>query len=318
MNKKNIVMIGGGTASAGLLRAFFKYRNKYNISVIGSLADDGGSTGRLRRELGVSALGALRKCLLALSEENETIKNSFAYRFEEGGLAGHTAGNIFMAALEKTAGSAEKTLAVMHKILKVKGEIIPSGFGNTALFAELENGYIIEGETNIDIPKHNGKLKIARVFLTPAPKVNSRALEKIKNAHLIIVGPGDFYTTIIPNLLVEGISEAIKSSKAKKVFVVNSITKYGETFNFSVNDFVKTLEKYLGVGILDYVLYNGKNPGLARIKLRHPEETYPELIPDKELESKYEFIDNCFILDKGLPYYDGKKLVKAIVKLLPK
>ncbi len=316
MNKKNIVIVGGGTASAGLLREFFKYRNKYNISVIGSLADDGGSTGRLRRELGVSALGALRKCLWALSEENETIKNSFAYRFENGGLAGHAAGNIFMAALEKTTGSAEKTLALTHKILKVKGEIIPSGFGNTALFAELENGYIIEGETNIDIPKHNGKLKIARVFLTPAPKVNPRALKKIKSAHLIVIGPGDFYTTIMPNLLVDGISEAIKRSKAKKVFVVNSVTKYGETFNFSVNDFVAALEKYLGTDVLDYVLYNGKDPGESRTKLRNQEETYPKLIPDKELEAKYEFIDNCFIEEAGLPYFNKEKLVRAILKLL--
>ncbi len=316
MNKKNIVIIGGGTASAGLLEGFYKHRNKYNLAAIGSLADNGGSNGKLQKELGVTGLGALRKCLLALSEESEAIKNAFAYRFEEGSLIGHAAGNIFMAALEKTLGSAEKTLAAAHKILKVKGEIIPSSFGKTTLFAELENGEIIEGETNIDIPKHNGSLKIAKVFLKPGINANPGALEKIKKAHLIIIGPGDFYTTIIPNLLVGGIAAAIKKSRAKKIFAANSITKYGETTGFSLNDFIKALEKYLGAGVLDFVLYNGRNPPDARVKLRHSKETYPELLPDKELESRYEFIDRRFVKNEGLPYFDKDKLVRAILQLL--
>ena len=315
MNKKNIVIIGGGTASAGLLHGFFNYRNKYNLSVIGSLADNGGSNGKLQEELGVTGLGGIRKCLLALSEENETIKNTWSYRFSQGGLTGHVVGNIFMAALEKTLGSAEKTLEVMHKILKVRGRVVPASFSHTALLAELENGQIIEGETNIDISKHDGKLKITKVFLKPKIKANPEALEKIKKAQLILIGPGDFYTTVIPNLLVDGISAALAKSKAKKVFVANSITKYGETYGFSINNFIDALEKYLGIGVLDYVLYNGRDPGSARVKLRHPEETYPALIPDKELEARYEFIDSNFIAAKGLPYYDKDKLVRAILKL---
>jgi len=316
MNKKNIVIIGGGSASAGLLQCFFKYRNKYDLSAIGSLADNGGSNGKLQGELGVTGLGAIRKCLLALSEENEIFKDTMAFRFQQGFLAGQVVGNIFMAALEKTLGSPEKTLEEMHKILKIKGEIVPASFSKTVLVAELENGLLVEGETNIDIPKHDGKLKIKKVFLRPGIKADPKALEKISKAHLIIIGPGDFYTTTIPNLLVDGISEALKMSKAKKVFVANTVTKFGETTDFSLNDFVKALEQYLGKDVLDYVLYNGKDPGSARCALRHPEESYPKLIPDAELEARYEFIDNYFISENGLPYYDKDKLIQAILNLL--
>lgn len=312
--KKNIVVIGGGSASAMLLEALRKHRDKHSLAVIGSMADNGGSTGRLRKDLGVSALGALRKCLLALSNEGEAVKNAFAYRFQEGCLKGHTAGNIFMAAMEKTTGSAEKALEIMRKVLKVKGDVLPFSFGNVALFAELENGEIIEGETNIDIPKHNGNLKIKRIFLRPKARANAEAIKKIISADLIIIGPGDLYTTILPNFLVPGISEALKKSKAKKVFIVNSVTKFGETNNFSVSDFAREAEKYIG-GSVDLVLYNSRKIPPREIKKfeNRNQEVLGAVKIDKNLD-KCKFIGKNILLAKK-PLVDFEKLAKIITDM---
>ncbi len=312
--KKNIVIIGGGSASAWLLAEIKKYIDKYNLAVIGSMADDGGSTGRLRRDLGVSAIGALRKCLLALSKEDKEIINVFAHRFKKGELAGHVAGNIFMAAMEKTTGSAEKTLAAMHKILKTKGEVLPVSFDKLMLFAELENGQIIKGETNIDIPKHNGNLKIKRIFLRPKTKANAEAIKKIISADLIIIGPGDLYTTVLPNFLVPGIASAVKKSKARKVFVVNMATKFGETNNFSVSDFAREAEKYIG-GPVDSVIYNSSAASLKSVA--EYRKKYPEVLEqvkvNRELDSK-KFIGKNLLL-KGKADMDVKKLVEILISI---
>lgn len=315
MKKKNIVIIGGGTASAWLLGGFKKHTDKYNLTVVGSMADNGGSNGRLQQSLGVSGFGAIRKCLLALSDADSEIKKAFAYRFEQGELAGHAMGNIFMAALEKTSGSAEGALESVHKFLKVNGRIIPASFDKVTLFAELENGQIIEGETNIDIPKHDGKLKIKRIFLDIVPNVNPEALKKISKAGLIIIGPGDLYTTILPNFLVPGIANAVNKSQAKKVFVVNSVNKFGETNNFTVSDFVRELEKYLG-GVIDEVIYNSGD--VSREKMVEYQQKHPEILglvkAGGELSGE-KFISRNLLL-KGKAEIDTKKLVNLLIKFI--
>lgn len=312
---KNIVIIGGGSATAALLREGFKnYWEKVDLAVIGSMADDGGSTGDLRRELGVSALGALRKCLLALSKADEGLKKSFAFRFSGGKLKGHVAGNIFMAALEKNTGSAAKALEMTSKILKVRGEVVPSSFDKVTLFAELENGQIIKGETNIDIPRHDGNLKIKKVFLKPCANLNPKARAKILAADLIIIGPGDFYTTIIPNFLAKGIKEAIRSSKSKKVFVANIATKFGETNDFSVLDFINETEKYLGSN-LDFAIYNSgivSEKELMNLKKENPEVT--DLVRvDKDLDEKKFIGKNILLKEKAR--MDMEKLVRIIMEI---
>lgn len=301
-----------------LLEALRKYRDKHSLAVIGSIADNGGSTGRLRKDLGVSALGALRKCLLALSDEGEAVKNTFAYRFQEGDLKGHTAGNIFMAAMEKTTGSAEKALEIMHKVLKVKGDVLSACFNRVTLFAELENGQTIEGETNIDVPEHDGNVKIKRIFLRPKAKANAEAIKKIISADLIIIGPGDLYTTILPNFLVSGISEAFKKAKAKKVFIVNTATKFGETNNFSVSDFAREAEKYIG-GKVDFVLYNSQKipreiiSKYKKESARRKAEIIGAVKIDKNLD-KRKFIGKNILLAKK-PLMDFGKLAKIITDL---
>lgn len=251
---RNIVVIGGGTGTFMVLTGLKKYAK--NISAIVAMSDSGGSSGILRDELGVLPPGDIRRCLVALSNSDKLMRDLFNYRFKDGGLAGHTFGNLFLSALEKITGSFEKTVLEAAKILSIEGEVIPVTTGKTDIWALLENGQKIKGETNIDIPKHDGNLKIKKVWLQPPIKASRRALQAIKKAQLIVIGPGDLYSSVIPNLLVQGISRAIAKSKAKKIYICNLMTKFGETNDFCVFDFVAVLEKYLGRGVIDYVIFN--------------------------------------------------------------
>lgn len=314
--KKNVVIIGGGSACAGFIReGLGNYKNKFNLTVIGSMVDDGGSTGRLKKGLGVSAMGSLRKCFLALSENDENFKKAFAFRFTNGELEGHVAGNIFMAAIEKTCGSAEKSIEITSRILRVRGKIIPSTFDKATLFAELENEQVIKGESNIDIPKHDGNLRIKKVFLKPNPAANPEAVKEIAGADVIILGPGDFYTTVIPNFLVKEIKNAVKKSKAKKVFIVNVVTKFGETNNFSVLNFAGEIEKYAGSS-LDFVIYNSKIFPKGKIKQYKKNNTgvLDFVKIDKNL-SKDKFIGQDILAKNNPVFYDHKKLAKIIITL---
>ncbi len=275
------------------------------------MADNGGSTGRLQAGLGVAGLGALRKCLLALSEADNDIKNAFAYRFEKSELGGHAAGNIFMAALEKTSGSAKSALASSHKILKVRGKIAPASFDKVTLFAELENGEIAEGETNIDIPKHDGNIKIKKIFLKPVPEANSEAILEIGKADLIIIGPGDLYSTILPNFLVPRIAEAVRKSKSQKIFIVNPRNKFGETNDFFVEDFVNEAEKYLGAQI-DFAIYNsGILSDNKLIECKKTKLMFANPVKAGKDLDKNKFIGKNLLL-KGKEDMDVKKLVKMI------
>lgn len=265
MNKKykNIVVIGGGTGTFMVLSGLKKY--PVNLSAIVTMADDGGSSGVLRDEYGVLPPGDIRRALVVLSGADKSLRDLFTYRFKKGGFAGHSFGNIFLSALESTTGDFRTAVKKAHEILNVQGEVIPVTLTDTRLFAELENGEIIKGESNIDVPKHNPELKIKKVFLKPRAKGNIDAIKAIGKADLIVIGPGDLYTSIIPNLLVTGIKEAVKKSKAKKVYVVNLMTKWGETNGFNASDFISILESYLGEGILDFIITNKEKPTPSRL-----------------------------------------------------
>lgn len=254
---RNIVVIGGGTGTFVVLVGLKKYTR--NLTAIVSVTDSGGSSGILRDELGVLPPGDIRRCLVALSNSDKLMRDLFNYRFKGGGLKGHSFGNLFLSALEKLTGSFKKAVVEASKILSTDGEVIPVANRQTNLCAMLENGQMIKGEANIDIPKHDGNLKIKKVWLQPNIKATPQALEAIKKAELIVIGPGDLYTSIIPNLLIQGLSKAIKNSKAKKIYVCNLMTKFGETNGFCVSDFVKTMEKYLGRNVIDYVIFNKGN-----------------------------------------------------------
>lgn len=312
--KKHIVCLGGGNAMPkAVLSELKKYPVK--ISVICAMLDSGGSAGRLRRDYKIVSPGDIRRAFLALANTSPIIENLFNFRFETGQLKGHNFANLFITALELTTNNFEKTSKTIKEILNVNHEVLPATLDNATLFALLENGEIIKGEKNIDLPKHNPNLKIKKVFLKPEAKAYPKALEVIKKADLIVIGPGDLYSSLAQILLVKGMSLAIKKSKAKKVYICNLMTKKGETNSFSVLDFTKEIEKYLACN-LDFVLYNNFIPPektVVQYKKEHPE--FLDLVRiDKNL-NKEKFIGKN-LLKKDAIEHDPKKVVQTIFQFI--
>lgn len=259
MKNKNIIVIGGGTGSFTALTGLKKH--PVNLTAIVTTMDSGGSSGRLRDELGVLPPGDIRQCLVALSTSPRTLRTLFNYRFTEGNLKGHTLGNILLSGLEKTTGDLGKAVKVAEKILRIQGKVVPVTLDRTELCVELADGEIIKGETHIDVvEKQIKRARIKRAFLDDEVKPSMDAIKSLEEADAIVIGPGDLYTSIIPNLLVPGITDAIKKSKAIKIFVMNIMTKHGQTTNYKASDHVKDLEEYIGKGVLNVVLVNNKKP----------------------------------------------------------
>lgn len=290
----------------------------FNLSAVVSMCDDGGSTGRLRDDYGVLPPGDIRRSLIALSAASRSLRRLFDYRFKNGTLDGHNFGNLFLTALEKTEGGFHQAVLTASRLLNVKGRVIPVTLSNVRLHAELENGQVISGETNIDIPKHNPELKIKKVFIKPLAHPNRHALEAIKEANLIVIGPGDLYTSIIPNFLVRGIAKAVRQSRARKILVCNLMTKNGETNGYSAVDFLETVESYLGKDALDYVLVNSKKPGRVRLKRYADENCQPvTFLKDyKDKLGKASVLKADVLTKSGLIRHDPKKLGRQILSLL--
>ncbi len=255
MKNTIITLIGGGTGSFTILKGLKNYPD-ITINSIVTMSDDGGSTGILRDEYGVLPPGDIRQNLVALSESDEIWRKLFSYRYKEGTLEGQNFGNIFLSTLEKITSDFEKAIELAEKILEVKGKVIPVTLENVRLKAETYEGKIIEREKNIDLKK----TKIKKIFFDKEVEGNEKAIKTILNSDIIIFSPGDLYTSLLPNLIVKGIKEAIKNSKAKKVYVCNIMTQKNHTDNFKVTDFVKKIEEYTYKNIFDYVIYNTKKP----------------------------------------------------------
>lgn len=313
---KKIVCLGGGNAMPKAVLTSLK-KHPVQISVICAMLDSGGSAGRLRKDYKIVSPGDIRRAFIALANTSPVIENLLNYRFQTGGLKGHNFANLLITALElSTKNDYEKVSSEICKILNIKHEVLPATLDNSTLHAELENGRIITGETNIDIPKHDGELKIKRIFLKPRAKIYPKAIESIKKADLIVIGPGDIYSSLVQILLVEGMAEAIKKSKAKTVYISNLMTKYGETNKFSVLDFSNEIEKYLN-NKLDYIIYNTKKPSLLRLKLN--QKKYPEflsLVSFNKLLGKKRFIGKDLITSTGEIVHDSDKVVKIILSLI--
>jgi len=311
MSKRNkkIVCLGGGNAMPKAVLTGLR-ESPVKLSVICAMLDSGGSAGRLRKDYKIVSPGDIRRAFIALANTSPVIKDLFNYRFQTGELKGHNFANLLITALELATNDYEKTIKEVSRILNIEHQVIPSTLDKANLYAVLENGQTISGETNIDIPKHDGNLKIKRVFLKPKAKAYPPTLEAIKNADLITIGPGDLYSSLVQILLTEGIPEAIRKSKAKKAYICNLMTKYGETNNFTVLDFVKEIEKYLRSSV-DYVVYNTKQP--SRKRLLNYKKTYnPPFVSEKSLHSAPILLD-LVKFDEKLK--SGKKLIGA--DLLP-
>lgn len=314
--KKNVVIIGGGTGSFVVLNAL--KNSSYNLSVILTMADDGGSTGMLREDFGILPPGDVRRALVALSHsDNKILSELFNYRFQEGrGLAGHSFGNLFLTALERLTGDFRKAIDEAGKILNIKGRVIPVTLEHTHLMAKLENGRIIKGETNIDIPRHNPDLKIKKIWLEPKAKVNPIAKKVIKNADFVIIGPGDLYTSILPNLLVGGVTDSLHQSRAKKIYIMNIMTKHGETNGFRASDFVQELGNYLTLTDLDYILINTERPDAKRLRKYREEKAQFVECDEKNLKKTPCRVFKAKILrPHGLLRHDFKKLAMVLEKI---
>jgi len=259
-----VVAIGGGTGLPCVLEAVKDYTRK--ITAIVTVTDSGRSTGKLRREFDIPAPGDLRNCLIALSDSEKLMLDLFNYRFEGKMLKDMSFGNLLLVALTKATGSFKKAVKAASKILAIRGKVLPSTLQNVHVCTELEDGTVFDNEDaliqrRVSPKKLAERSPIKRVFLKPADAmILPETRNAIEAADLIVIGPGSLFTSVITNLLVKGMKEAIKKSKAKKVYVANVMTQVNQTHNFKLSDHVKAIEKYLGKGSLDYVVFNKKKP----------------------------------------------------------
>lgn len=257
---KKVAVIGGGTGTFTVLRGLKKY--PVDLTAIVAMSDSGGSTGILRDELGVLPPGDVMRCLVALSSSTRLMRTLMDYRFDGGKLKGHKFGNLLLSALEKITGSFESAVATASEILRINGTVIPVTLDLVHLMAKVGTR-TIRSEEAIQRTTLNGSLK--RLWLKPSGRANPKALAAIRAADMIIIGPGNFYASLVTNLLVRKIPEAIRKSRAKKVFVCNLMTKREHTKNYSVADYTAMIEKYLG-GPVDIIIYNNKKPSEALLK----------------------------------------------------
>ena len=320
--RKNIVVIGGGTGTFTVLSGLKKY--PFNLSAIVTMSDDGGSTGVLRDELGVLPPGDVRNCLVALSSSDKLMRTLMNYRFESGKLKGHSFGNLLLSALEKITGSFDEAVEKASEVLRIRGRVVPATLDEVRLMAQVGKK-IIRGEENIQNSTLNGSLK--HLWLEPVARANPKALRAIREADLIVIGPGNLYASLVPNLLVRGLPEAMRKSNAKKVFICNLMTKTEHTHDWSVADYVASVEKYLG-GPLDVVVYNNKTPDKAILKKYAREgdtlTSWNDLPKERELVgsnlmSRHVHATNKIATaskESSLVRHDPSKLATIIIKVL--
>ncbi len=328
MTRKKIVTIGGGTGSFTLLGGLKKY--PVDISAVVSMMDDGGSTGILRDELGVLPPGDVRQCLVALSDSSEMLRKLMNYRFDKGGLKGHNFGNIFLSALEKINGNFSKGVEQASQILNVKGEVIPVTDDDTNLFLQLQNGKLIKGENEINHNFEIEKIGIKKIYLNPRAKASKKAVQRILEADLIVIGPGNYYCSIVPNFLVKGISEAVARSKAKVVFNCNLVNKKGQTEKFDLDEYLKSINKFIRKDRIDFVVFNTKKPSQDLIKRYANKGEHLIEIKKNNFKRKYGIIRANVLGKKEIEYnpadaladvrslirHDSEKLAKVLMKIV--
>ncbi len=307
----HIVAIGGGTGLSMLLKGIKRFTN--NITAVVTVGDDGGSSGRLREELGVLPPGDIRNCLAALADDEDLVTQLFQYRFQNGeGLEGHSFGNLFLTALCSITGDMVTAVKESSKVLSIRGVVLPATLDDMKLAAKFEDGRVVHGESNI--PEAGGVIK--RLFTepevcNPLPDV----LTAIKGADLIILGPGSLYTSVIPNLLIHQVADAIASSKAKKIYVCNIMTQPGETDDYTVSDHIKALLKHAGgKRIIDAVLVNNVLPDVISEGYAQS-GSFPVVIDTEKLASlNIEVIASKLIQENksGLVRHSSNRVARAI------
>lgn len=308
-----ITVIGGGTGLSTLLRGMKYITN--NCTAVVTSADDGGSSGRLRKELGIIPPGDLRNCLTALADREPLMERLMQYRFKgDSPLAGHCFGNLFIAAMAEAEGGMEEGLNATSQILKVRGRVIPSTLENIQLQAEMSDGTIVSGESKIP----EARKRIRKMLMKPADAPASKgAVEAILKSDVLIFGPGSLYTSVIPNLLVEEIREAILQSDAVKIYVCNVMTQPGETDGYGAFEHVRALVDHMGKQFLDYVIVNDQKITTEQLKQYYAEGSMP-VTPDVEKIRKLGItvVPASLISKDDLVRHEPRKLARALIMLI--
>ena len=322
---KNVVVIGGGTGLNSILTGLKQYTN--NITAIITIADEGRSSRILRNEFGMLPPGDFRNCLVALSDSGPLMAKLLQYRFQKGkGLKGHPLGNLLITAMTHLTGDFEKGLEEIEKILSIRGKVLPVSVGKTSLCAVLENGKTIREEPNVEEHKTKYKSEIKKLFLDPPVSLTKKARDAILHADLIVLGPGSLYTSILPNILVKGVVEAIKEAKnkngkqAKVSYVCNVMTQPGETDYYTASDHVERMVQYLGVGVLDFVVLNDEKAP-EQLYEKYKKEGAQRVKFDKEslhgFEEQYhvKVVLAKLMTKENLLRHDPDKLARAVLEL---
>ncbi len=308
-----IVVLGGGTGLGTLLRGLKKIST--NLTAIVTVFDDGGSSGRLRREQGILPPGDIRNCLVALAEAEPLLTHLFEHRFKGGDLDGHSFGNLFIASMVQVAGDLETALKECSKVLAIRGRVLPTTLQDVTLCAEFTDGTVVEGESAIT---GAGKT-IRRVYLKPA-RVPALAdvLEAIGEADLIVLGPGSLYTSVIPNLLVDGVVDALRRAPGLKVYVCNVMTQHGETRGFRASDHVRVLLEQGGRGLFDHVLVNTRRPRNQALLARYSQEGAEPVESDVDAIRALglRVVPEDLISEEELVRHDPRKIGVVLVQLL--
>lgn len=316
---KNIVCLGGGVGTAQILKGLRDY--PYNLTAIVSMADDGGSAGRLRRAFAVPPPGDIVNCLAALSSEESVLNALFLYRFagqrygKDTDLGGQKLGNlIFVALTDIYKGDTAKALEEFSKIISSKGRVLPATMEDVNIWAKTKDGKKVSGEENIDLGKYNGAKALAEVHLNPPnAKAYKPALDAIKMADIIIIGPGDLFSTVIPVLIVSQIKAQLLSSKAEKFFIVNTTNKPFETPNFKVSDYLKALDDHIGENVIDKVLVNTNiSADIPKgLKYKYVEYDSPKLVSYSS-----EIVEGDFANEQYPIYHDSEKIAQTLEKII--
>ncbi|NFE73986.1 YvcK family protein [Clostridium botulinum] len=309
-----IVVIGGGTGLSTMLRGLKYYTS--NITAIVTVADDGGGSGDLREDLGMLPPGDIRNCILALADTEPIMENLLQYRFKEGKLKNQSFGNLFLAAMDGISDNFEEAVQKMSSVLAVTGKVVPVTLDNMELEATLKNGKVIRGESQIpeEAIKQNSKIKSFRIIPEDA-KPLKEAIEAIREADAIVMGPGSLYTSIIPNLLVKDIAKEVRKSDALKFYISNIMTQPGETTKFKVSDHLKVLQKYGGKDIVNYVIANvGEVENELKEKYKLEDAELVKLDSEAINNLGIKIIgDNLVKVSKGFIKHDADKLAQVLV-----
>ncbi len=320
MANENIVVIGGGTGTYTVLTGLKQHSG--NITAIVTMADDGGSSGRLRDEFGHLPPGDARRCLVALSADHRvsrTLRTLFEYRFDnpDSQLYGHNFGNLFLTALTELTGSLELAILEASRLLNIRGRVLPVTTDNVRLCAKLEDGTIIRGERHIDVRKIKPDMAMRQVYLSPEATAYPPVLDAIRNADILVLGPGDLYTSIIPNLLVHGVPEAIRECRGVRIYVCNLMTKYGETANFTASRFLSEMCRYLGsTSALDCMIVNDGVFPEDLIARYAKENAHPVVIDAAQCLEMVPCLAQEDLLTSGsLLRHDSEKLASLIMRI---